>query len=59
MRGPQGRRNGASSGQSGPLDSALLPGVASALVVDAGDRLTDDPRVIGLVARILREHLAG
>lgn len=41
-----------------PLDSALLPGAASTLVVDAGHRLTDDPRVITEVLRILREHVA-
>lgn len=38
-----------------PLDSALIPGAASTLVVESGHRLHDNPQAISEVVRILRE----
>ncbi|MCC8363756.1 alpha/beta hydrolase [Lysobacter sp. A6] len=38
-----------------PLDSALLPGAASSLVVESGHRVHENPQAIAEVLRILRE----
>jgi len=39
-----------------PLESALLPGAASSLVVESGHRVHERPAAVAEIVRILREH---
>jgi pimeloyl-ACP methyl ester carboxylesterase len=39
-----------------PLDSAMLPGAASSLVVESGHRVHEHPAAVAEIVRILREH---
>ena len=48
-------RRGTSDGVV-PLDSAMLPGAASSLVVESGHRVHEHPAVVVEIVRILREH---
>jgi len=48
-------RRGTSDGVV-PLDSAMLPGAASMLVVESGHRVHEHPAVAVEIVRILREH---
>lgn len=41
-----------------PLDSALLPGAASSLVVESGHRVHEHPQAVAEVVRILHEHVS-
>jgi pimeloyl-ACP methyl ester carboxylesterase len=39
-----------------PLESAMLPGAASSLVVESGHRVHERPAAVAEIVRILREH---
>lgn len=53
-----GVQRGSRVGSDGvvPLESAMLPGAASSLVIESGHRVHERPAAVAEIVRILREH---